>query len=111
MGFRIYATEGTSRFLKERGIESTVVFKNFEKREPNAISLMRNGDIDLLINTPREHSGAIRDGHDMRRLAVELEIPYITTINGAEMAIGAIAAELKGDIGVKSMQEYHGLEF
>jgi len=111
MGFRIYATKGTSKYLKDHGIDNTFVYKNTENMEPNAESLMRNGEINLVINTPREHSGAIRDGHAMRRLAVELEIPYITTMNGAEMAIGAIAVELKGETGVKSVQEYHGLDF
>ena len=111
MGFRIYATRGTSVYLTEHGVENTRVFKNTEGKEPTALSLMRNRKIDLLINTPREHSGAIRDGHNMRRLAVELEIPYITTMNGAEMAIGAIGVERKGEMGVKSMQEYHKLEF
>jgi carbamoyl-phosphate synthase large subunit len=111
MGFRIYATRGTSKYLEEHGIENTRVYKNTEDLEPNAQNLMRNGDINLVINTPREHSGAIRDGHAMRRMAVELEIPYITTMNGAEMAVGAMAVELKGETGVKSMQEYHGLDF
>ena len=111
MGFKIYATRGTSKYLSDHGIDNSFVYKNTENQEPNAESLMRNGDINLIINTPREHSGAIRDGHAMRRLAVELEIPYITTMNGAEMAVGAIAVELKGETGVKSMQEYHGLDF
>jgi carbamoyl-phosphate synthase large subunit len=111
MGFELYATKGTSEYFRSHGIENTMVFKNYEERQPNAISLMRSGKIALLINTPTEHSGAIRDGHNMRRLAVELEIPYITTINGAEMAIGAIGVERKGGIDVKSMQEYHGLDF
>ena len=111
MGFKIYATRGTSKYLEDHGIENTRVYKNTEDLEPNAQNLMRNGDINLVINTPREHSGAIRDGHAMRRMAVELEIPYITTMNGAEMAVGAMAVELKGETGVKSMQEYHGLDF
>ncbi|MBE6526692.1 MAG: carbamoyl-phosphate synthase large subunit [Thermoplasmata archaeon] len=109
MGFRIYATKGTSTYLRENGVENTAVFKNNEGMKPNAISLMRDGSINLVINSPSEHSGAVRDGHRMRRLAVELEIPFITTINGAEMAVGAIAVKKKGDIGVKSMQEYHKL--
>lgn len=109
MGFKIYATKGTSTYLREHGVDNTAVFKNSEGLKPNAISLMRDGDIALIINTPSEHSGAVRDGHRMRRLAVELEIPFITTLNGASMAVGAIAVKRKGGIGVKSMQEYHKL--
>lgn len=111
MGFRIYATKGTSSYLRQNGVENTAVFKNSENMTPNAISMMRDGQINLIINTPSEHSGAVRDGHRMRRLAVELEIPFITTVNGARMAVGAIAVKKKGDIGVKSMQEYHKLKF
>ena len=106
MGFRIYATKGTSEYLKGHGIDSTVLFKNSENLKPSALDIMRKGDINLLINTPTQHSGVIRDGHDMRRLAVELEIPYITTMNGAEMAIGAIAAKRQGRMEVKCMTEY-----
>lgn len=111
IGFTIYATEGTSDYFNKEGIENIKVYKNSERKSPNALTLMRSGEIKLLINTPSEHSGAIRDGHNMRRLAVELEMPYITTMNGAEMAIGAIAVKRKGDNGVKSLQEYHTLEF
>ncbi|AGI47553.1 carbamoyl-phosphate synthase large subunit [Thermoplasmatales archaeon BRNA1] len=109
MGFKIYATKGTSTYLREHGVENTAVFKNSENMKPNAISLMRDGAINLIINTPSLHSGAVRDGHRMRRLAVELEIPFITTLNGAEISVGAIAVKKKGEIGVKSMQDYHGL--
>ncbi|MCQ2070614.1 MAG: carbamoyl-phosphate synthase large subunit, partial [archaeon] len=110
MGFRIYATKGTSTYLRENGVENTAVFKNDENLKPNATSLMRDGDINLVINTPSLHSGAVRDGHRMRRLAVELEIPFITTINGAKVSVGAIEVARKGNIGVKSMQEFHGLD-
>ena len=111
MGFRIYATKGTSTYLRQNGVENTAVFKNSENMLPNAISMMRDGTINLIINTPSEHSGAVRDGHRMRRLAVELEIPFLTTINGARMAVGAIAVKKKGGIDVKSMQDYHKLKF
>ncbi|WP_400239153.1 carbamoyl-phosphate synthase large subunit [Methanomethylophilus alvi] len=109
MGFKIYATKGTSTYFREHGVENTACFKNDENMKPNAIGLMRDGDINLVINTPSQHSGAVRDGHRMRRLAVELEIPFITTINGAKVAVGAIKVGRKNEIGVKSMQEFHGL--
>ncbi len=109
MGFRIYATKGTSTYFREHGVENTAVFKNNENLKPNAISLMRDGDINMVINTPTQHSGAVRDGHRMRRLAVELEIPFMTTINGAKVAVGAIRVAREDHIGVKCMQEFHGL--
>ena len=109
MGFEIYATKGTATYFKEHGVDTTAVFKNDEQLKPNATSLMRDGAINLVINTPTNHSGAVRDGHRMRRLAVELEIPYVTTINGAKIAAGAIRVAKEHEIGVKSMQDFHGL--
>ena len=109
MGFTIYATKGTATYFKEHGVDTTAVFKNDEQLKPNATSLMRDGAINLVINTPTNHSGAVRDGHRMRRLAVELEIPYVTTINGAKIAAGAIRVAKEHEIGVKSMQDFHGL--
>ncbi len=109
MGFAIYATKGTSTYLREHGVENTACFKNDENMQPNAIGLMRDGSINMIINTPQQHSGAVRDGHRMRRLAVELEIPFITTINGAQTSVGAIRVARRGGIDVKSMQDFHGL--
>ena len=109
MGFKIYATKGTSTYLREHSVDSIAVFKVDENLKPNAIGLMRDGEIKLVINTPSQLSGAVRDGHRMRRLAVELQIPFLTTINGARIAIGAIKVARKGDFGVRSMQEFHGL--
>ncbi|AMH94224.1 carbamoyl-phosphate synthase large subunit CarB2 [methanogenic archaeon ISO4-H5] len=109
MGFTIYATKGTATYFKEHGVDTTAVFKNDEQLKPNATSLMRDGAINLVINTPTNHSGAVRDGHRMRRLAVELEIPFLTTINGAKIAVGAIGVARKNQMGVKSMQDFHTL--
>ena len=109
MGFNIYATKGTATYFKEHGVGCMAVFKHDEQLKPNATSLMRDGAINLVINTPTNHSGAVRDGHRMRRLAVELEIPYVTTINGAKIAAGAIRVAKEHEIGVKSMQDFHGL--
>ena len=107
MGFSIYATKGTSTFLRENGIETTTVFRVSDKQNPNAIGLMREGKINLIINTPSLHSGARRDGYMMRRLAVELEIPFVTSVNGANAAIGAIKNSAGKDLCARSMREFH----
>jgi carbamoyl-phosphate synthase large subunit len=70
---------------------------------------MREGRIQMIINTPTQKSGAIRDGASMRRLAVELQIPIITTIQGLEMTVGAIKVARKGNTGVRSLTEFHRL--
>jgi len=67
---------------------------------------MRRGKIDLIINTPKPGGGPKRDGHLMRRLAVELIIPFITTIPSAWAAIEAIKSARSGVFEVKSLNEY-----
>lgn len=109
MGFTIYATKGTSTYLREHGIENIPVFRLDENQKPNAIGLMRDGEINLVINTPTQTSGPVRDGYTMRRLAVELEIPFMTTVQGAEITVGAIKVARSGKLGVRSMKEFHGL--
>ena len=109
MGFTIYATKGTSTYLREHGIENVPVFRLDENQKPNAVGLMRDGEINLVINTPTQTSGPVRDGYTMRRLAVELEIPFMTTVQGAEITVGAIKVARSGKLNVRSMKEFHGL--
>jgi len=107
MGFTIYATKGTSTYLREHGVPVTTVFKQDERQNPNAIGLMREGKINMIVNTPSMSSGARRDGYIMRRLAVELEIPFVTTANGAIATVGAIKSAKGKEFSVKSMREFH----
>jgi len=107
MGFTLYATKGTSTYLRENGVAVTTVFKTSDKQNPNAISLMREGKINMVVNTPTQSSGAIRDGYIMRRLAVELEIPFITTANGTVATVGAIKSAKDKELKVRNMREFH----
>jgi carbamoyl-phosphate synthase large subunit len=109
MGFTIYATKGTSTYLRQNGVETITVFKIDDQMKPNAIGLMREGKINLIINTPSQKSGPVRDGHKTRRLAVELEIPFLTTIQGADAAVGAIKVAKDQSFMVRSMKEFHML--
>ena len=109
IGFRIYATRGTADVLRSKGIEPTAVFRISEHGSPDALSLMRQGDVQLIINTPTEASGARRDGYMMRRLAVELEIPIFTTIQGARAAVMAMEHAIKKDMTVNDLAFFHGL--
>ena len=90
LGMKIIATKGTAAALREAGIPVETVFRVSEKNVPDALSVMREGRVKLIINTPTESSGARRDGYMMRRLAVELQIPFFTTMEGAEAAVEAI---------------------
>ena len=109
LGFTIYATKGTAKYLIDHGVAAATLYKMSENMAPNAISSMREGRIQMIINTPTQKSGAIRDGASMRRLAVELQIPIITTIQGLEMTVGAIKVARKGNTGVRSLTEFHRL--
>ena len=105
LGFEIRATEGTSRFLAEHGIESEPILKLHEGR-PNITDAITNGEIDLIINTPVGKMGVTDDSY-IRKNAIKHGIPYITTVPAALAAAQGIAAFRQGETGVKSLQEYH----
>ena len=106
LGLRIYATRGTAQFLREKGVDATTVYRISENQSPDALGLMRRGEIRLVINTPTNSSGARRDGYMMRRLAVDLNIPFLTTIQAATAAALAIEEERLGGLGVRSLRAY-----
>ncbi len=108
-GLSLVATKGTARYLTEHQIPATTVWLIRERKTPNALSLMREGKVQLIINTPTEGSGPKRDGYRMRRVAVEYGIPFITTVAAAQAAANAIQLTKKGAIEVRPINEYLGL--
>jgi carbamoyl-phosphate synthase large subunit len=105
MGFRVLATEGTRRFLADDGIDAELILKVHEGR-PHIVDRIKNGDIQLIINTPHG-SVSEKDDSYIRKNAVSYKIPYITTPAAAlAAATGIEAGRLKND-PVKSLQEYH----
>ncbi len=106
LGLKIYATRGTATFLRERGVPAEVIYRISEGRAPDALGLMRQGAIRLIVNTPTETRGSRRDGYMMRRLAVDLNIPFITTVEGARAAAEAIARAKEGGFTLLSLAEY-----
>ncbi|MGB3521358.1 MAG: carbamoyl-phosphate synthase large subunit [Mycobacterium sp.] len=112
LGFRVLATEGTAEMLRRNGIPCDVVRKNFEEPSPQrpeltAVDAIRAGEVDLVINTPYGNSGPRVDGYEIRSAAVSVNIPCITTVQGAAAAVQGIEAGIRGDIGVRSLQELH----
>ncbi len=105
MNFSLVATQGTAEFLRKSGIHVETVLKIAEGR-PNIGDLIRNGEINLLINTP-SGKGPMLDEGKIRSLAVSFNIPCITTINAARMAIAGIEAAQKGSLEVRAIQDYH----
>jgi carbamoyl-phosphate synthase large subunit len=106
MGFSLVATVGTAKLLQRQGMTIEVVHKVNENYRPNIVDLMKRGEIALVFNTP-EDGRARRDSYLIRRTAVTQNIPYYTTVDGAQAAIGGIEALLKGEISVKPLQEYY----
>jgi carbamoyl-phosphate synthase large subunit len=106
MGFTLVATTGTARLLERQGMQVELVHKVLEGHRPNVVDLMKRGDIALVFNTP-EDGRARKDSAAIRRAAISQNIPYYLTVDGAQAAIGAIEALLKGEHRVLSLQEYH----
>jgi carbamoyl-phosphate synthase large subunit len=106
MGFSLVATSGTAKLLSRQGMTVESIHKVAEGYRPNVIDLMKRGDIALVFNTP-EDGRARKDSYLIRRTAVTQSIPYYTTVDGAQAAVGGIEALLKGEIAVRSLQEYH----
>jgi len=107
LGFRIVATQGTAHVLERNGMRVDVVHKVIENRRPNIVDLMKEGEIALVINTP-EDGRARKDSYLIRRTAVMLNIPYYTTIDGAQAALEAIEAQRAGELQVQPLQAYYG---
>jgi carbamoyl-phosphate synthase large subunit len=105
MGFNILTTEGTNNFLAENGIKSVLIKKVNEGR-PNIVDAIKNGEINLVINTPRGKSSEVDDSY-IRKEAIKHKILYITTTTAALAATKGIAARRNGKSNVKSIQQYH----
>ncbi|MBT4752091.1 MAG: carbamoyl-phosphate synthase large subunit [Candidatus Marinimicrobia bacterium] len=104
IGFNLVATSGTARELRQNGLQVDSIFKVGEGR-PNIVDGIKNGEIDLVINTPMG-AQARYDEESIGRTCIQKGIVAITTLSGAEAAVRAIRrAHLK--IEVKSIQEYH----
>jgi carbamoyl-phosphate synthase large subunit len=112
LGFRVLATEGTAEMLRRNGIPCDEVRKHFEEATPDrpamsAVEAIRAGEVDMVINTPYGNSGPRIDGYEIRSAAVSMNIPCVTTVQGASAAVQGIEAGIRGDIGVMSLQELH----
>jgi carbamoyl-phosphate synthase large subunit len=105
LGFELTATSGTAAVLEKAGLKVQRVLKLLEGR-PNVIDLMKNKEIQLVINTP---SGAVprEDEVKIRTTAIYTGTPIITTLSGAKAAVLGIAALKQSGYGVKTLQEYH----
>ena len=105
MGFKLFATGGTAKHLRGRGVPVETVLKIHEGR-PNGIDMMLNGDVQLLINTPLGKESQ-RDDYTMRQAAIANHVAYTTTLSAANAACDAILSLRSRAPSVLSLQEWH----
>ena len=108
LGFEILATEGTAEVLRRNGVHARVVGKHSLDPSGSVVPMVLAVEIDLIFNTPFG-VGARLDGYEIRTAAVTRGVPCITTIQGAAACVQGIEALVRGDIGVRSLQELHSL--
>ncbi|MDR3217349.1 MAG: carbamoyl-phosphate synthase large subunit [Clostridiaceae bacterium] len=90
MGFKIFATEGTSKFLRENSIHSIAVSKLDQRNNGDITYLLKKGSIELVVNTPTKGRGSSRDGFKIRRAAVEAGVPCLTSVDTANALCKAL---------------------
>jgi len=105
LGFKILATAGTAKHLKNHGIEAAIIYKVSEGR-PHVVDYIKNGDIQMVINTSVGRKSS-RDAYHIRRGALTYNILYTTTLAGARALSEAVKAIIDEDWQVCPLQEYH----
>ena len=103
--FKIFATEGTSEFLTNRGIANSLIKKLHEGR-PHIADAIKNGELDLIINTPVGKDSKYDDSY-IRMTAIQKKIPYVTSVAAAQATVDGIESVKNTNIGPKALQEYH----
>ena len=105
LGFNIYSTEGTAKFLNKNSIDAKVLKKLHEGR-PNIADAIKNQEIHLIVNTPVGKTGKHDDSY-IRMKAIQHRIPYITSLAAAEATAEGIDAAKNSKIFPKSLQDYY----
>ncbi|WKD59215.1 carbamoyl-phosphate synthase large subunit [Corynebacterium caspium] len=109
LGFKLLATAGTAATLRRNGIDCETVLKASEVRAGavgrSIVERIREGEVDLILNTPAGSSGSRHDGYDIRAAAVHSGVPLITTVQGVTAAVQGIEALRQGGFTVRALQE------
>lgn len=109
LGFQLIATTGTAEVLRRHGVACEQIRKHYESGESeDAVSLIRSGEVVLVVNTPQGSGASARsDGYEIRSAAVTADIPCITTVPGAAAVVMAVEARIRGDMVVRPLQALH----
>ena len=106
-GYKLFATGGTHKTLIENGIENTLVYWPSEDGYPQALEMLHNKEIDMVVNIPKNlTAGELDNGYKIRRAAIDLNIPLITNARLASAFIQAFCTMSIDDIAIKSWDEY-----
>ena len=107
MGFNLYATEGTAKFLGQNEIKTTVLHWPLDKKEPNAQTYLQERRIDLVINIPKSlEEEELTNDYLIRRKAVDFNIPLLTNAQIAKLFIESIYKKKMEELEIKSWGEY-----
>jgi carbamoyl-phosphate synthase large subunit len=106
LGFTIYSTGGTYRRFQEAGVECRRVYKLAERKRPNVLDMMKNGEIDFIVNTPSGHESRA-DEVTIRSAAVANKVSHCTNLSAAEATVLAMRSLQKHELTVKPLQDYH----
>jgi len=108
MGLKFFGTKGTADFYNSNGMEIEILLRPYEKIEPNILSYLESGKIDLVINIPKSAEKVELDNdYLIRRKAIDLNIPLITNIQFAKRFIKALKRYKTSDLSIKSWDEYN----
>ena len=106
-GYTLYATGGTSRYLDENGIKNTLVYWPSESGQPQALTMLHEHKIDLVVNIPKNLSvSELDNGYKIRRASIDLNIPLITNTRLASAFINAFCSMSQDQLPIKSWSEY-----
>ena len=114
LGFRILATHGTAGMLLRNGIDCEVVNKLTDEGPEvdgakTIVDVIRGGEVDLIINTPVGSAEVRSDGYEIRAAAVAMNVPCVTTVQGAVAAVQGISAVRNNEMEVQALQDLHVL--
>jgi carbamoyl-phosphate synthase large subunit len=107
MGFKFYATGGTAKFINKHDMNAQILHWPLEKKEPNALTYISTGKIDLVINIPKStEKTELTNGYLIRRAAVDHNVPLLTNSQLAKRFVKSLMTKGEKDLKIKSVEEY-----
>ncbi|MDD6210070.1 MAG: carbamoyl-phosphate synthase (glutamine-hydrolyzing) large subunit [Bacteroidales bacterium] len=106
-GYNLFSTAGTHKFFAENGIPSTLVYWPSDNKNPSALEMIREKKLDMVINIPKNYTqGELKNGYQIRRAAIDFNVPLITNARLASIFIHAFCTMTQDEIKIKSWDEY-----